>query len=584
VLSDLKSRDTLALMQRKPGTALDRAIASEIALRDGARAVILPTVSEVGGRVRVSAEVIDPHTQTTVYAESADGTGAASTLDSIDTVTAALRGKLGEALQSIEKDSEPLPKVSTGNLDALRAYALGQKAYARGHELEALQFYERATELDPEFALAWIGQVRARFAAMQAPAAVPALRRAKSLRSRLPPREALYLDAWASVFEAPSKALGRWQELASLYPDYWPAQGNTTIWLYNQNRFSEALPYIRRQLVPQNETAPLAYDFLGRVRLGMEQYPQAAWAFDQALAHGYKDSLRRRADVEAAQRKFSTAQIFLNKVGANDRYSHLEKVSIAVDQAKWNKAQESSRSALALVAEESGFDSRLFLMPTALADWLSGDSESAMRRARAAADKALTSLAQAYDADAEDDASLALSAGLFAQRLGDVALAKKVLAALALHAELMTLPNVAEQATLLRAADARLGGQPEKAIELLKPLLTGHERYQTRVELQEACAVAGQVDCALEQAHWLLQHRGLAYMEQGCGQCLQALNVADSNLSLLRKAELLSASGKPFDASRALADFDQLWPPKSLPIYLRTRRAAVLEASSRGGL
>ena len=55
VLSDMKARDTLARMQRQPGTLMDRAIASEIALRDGARAVILPTVSEVGGRVRVSA-------------------------------------------------------------------------------------------------------------------------------------------------------------------------------------------------------------------------------------------------------------------------------------------------------------------------------------------------------------------------------------------------------------------------------------------------------------------------------------------------------------------------------------------------
>src|SRR5688572_14086474 len=54
VLSDLKARSTLERMQRKPGTLLDRAVASEIALRDGARAVILPTVSEVGGRVRVS--------------------------------------------------------------------------------------------------------------------------------------------------------------------------------------------------------------------------------------------------------------------------------------------------------------------------------------------------------------------------------------------------------------------------------------------------------------------------------------------------------------------------------------------------
>ena len=76
VRAAVDGRDTLALMKRKPDTQLDRTVASEIAIRDGARAVILPTVAEVGGRVRVSAEVIDPHSQTTVYAESADGVGA----------------------------------------------------------------------------------------------------------------------------------------------------------------------------------------------------------------------------------------------------------------------------------------------------------------------------------------------------------------------------------------------------------------------------------------------------------------------------------------------------------------------------
>src|SRR6478736_2415160 len=149
VLSDLKVRDTLALMKREPEATLDRETASEIALRDGARAVILPTVAEVGGRVRVSAEVIDPHTQTTVYAESADGVGAGSALGSIDHVTAALRGKLGEALDSIEKTSAPLPQVSTSNLDALRAYALGQRAYAHAHMEDALRFYQQATQIDP---------------------------------------------------------------------------------------------------------------------------------------------------------------------------------------------------------------------------------------------------------------------------------------------------------------------------------------------------------------------------------------------------------------------------------------------------
>ncbi|MEO6103324.1 MAG: putative peptide modification system cyclase, partial [Pseudoxanthomonas sp.] len=107
ILSDLKVRETLQNMQRKPDSAVDRAIGSEIALRDGARALILPTVSEVGGRLRVSAEVVDPHTQATVYALSSDGKGIESALASIDNVTGDLREKFGEALQSVQKTSVP---------------------------------------------------------------------------------------------------------------------------------------------------------------------------------------------------------------------------------------------------------------------------------------------------------------------------------------------------------------------------------------------------------------------------------------------------------------------------------------------
>ena len=81
--------------------------------------------AEIGGHIRVSAEVIDPHTQTTVYAASADGNGAQSTLASIDKVSGELRGKLGEALEAIQKNSMSLPSATTGDLDALKAYAVG---------------------------------------------------------------------------------------------------------------------------------------------------------------------------------------------------------------------------------------------------------------------------------------------------------------------------------------------------------------------------------------------------------------------------------------------------------------------------
>src|SRR5690606_21816366 len=155
ILSDLKARDTLVQMRREPDTELDRTVASEIALRDGARAVILPTVAAIGGRGRVSAEVIAPHTPATVYAASADGTGAASTLRSSDKVTAALRGRLGEAIQSIEKNSIELPNATTSNLDALKAYAIGRRYMGTGDAPRAQGFLERAVKLDPAFALGW---------------------------------------------------------------------------------------------------------------------------------------------------------------------------------------------------------------------------------------------------------------------------------------------------------------------------------------------------------------------------------------------------------------------------------------------
>ncbi|WP_417892851.1 putative peptide modification system cyclase [Xanthomonas theicola] len=208
LLSDIKTRDALLRMRRNPQALLDRAVASEIAIRDGARAVILPTVSEVGGRVRVSAEVIDPQTQTTVYAESADGYGIHSVLGSIDKVTAGLRGKLGEAFASIERNSAPLPHVTTKDLDALRSYALGQNAYDRSEYGKAQAFYAHAVELDPSFALAYIGQLRARNAVNDLKGGEQYLRKALQLRSNLAPRDRMYLDAWAAEMDAPSR---RWR-------------------------------------------------------------------------------------------------------------------------------------------------------------------------------------------------------------------------------------------------------------------------------------------------------------------------------------------------------------------------------------
>ena len=45
----------------------------------------------------------------------------------------AMRGKLGEDLESIKKLDTPFGQATTSSLEAFRAYALGDKAHAKAH-------------------------------------------------------------------------------------------------------------------------------------------------------------------------------------------------------------------------------------------------------------------------------------------------------------------------------------------------------------------------------------------------------------------------------------------------------------------
>jgi putative peptide modification system cyclase len=236
VMSDLKARETLKLMQRDPDkTPIDRGVGAEIALRDSARALILPTVAEIGGRVRVTAEVIDPKSQATVYSESADGVGEDSVLPSLDKVNQQLRVRLGEALASVSSESKPLDKATTKNLDALRAFSLGRRAYNAGNLKEALALEQQAVALDPDFALAHTTIAAVYYSVGDYTAAQREIDLAGKNRDRLSARDALYVDAWKSQFGPPLIAMGKWKALARLYPDFPLANGSLGFYSWQQN-------------------------------------------------------------------------------------------------------------------------------------------------------------------------------------------------------------------------------------------------------------------------------------------------------------------------------------------------------------
>jgi eukaryotic-like serine/threonine-protein kinase len=68
-----------------------------------------------------------------------------------------LRGELGESLASVQQLDIALPHITTPSLEALKAFSLAQyrgPAYA-GPGAASLPYYQRAIELDPNFAMAY---------------------------------------------------------------------------------------------------------------------------------------------------------------------------------------------------------------------------------------------------------------------------------------------------------------------------------------------------------------------------------------------------------------------------------------------
>ena len=111
---------------------------------------------------------------------------------------------------------------------------------------------------------------------------------------------------------------------------------------------------------------------------------------------------------------------------------------------------------------------------------------------------------------------------------------------------------------------ARAGGKPDEAVRTLRATLDGSELYLAHVVLMDAYSAQGDNAAALAEARWLADHRGRAYAEYSVLQTIP-LNVAESNIAVLRSAELSLALGRKDEARRSLDAFSKIWNDAAQP-------------------
>ncbi|MEO8160590.1 MAG: putative peptide modification system cyclase, partial [Arenimonas sp.] len=371
VISDLKVRDALKRMGRNERATIDRSVGSEIALREGARALLLPSVAEVGGKLRVSLEVVDPNTQTTVFAESAEGRDVASLLSSLDQVASSLRGELGESLASIRASDKPLAKATTSSLDALRAYALAEIAYHASRDKDALALYEQALVLDPDFAMAKVGSARVRARNGEFAEAQSLADAASVHRDRLSERETLQLDAFRARFVSPSAAMSKYKVWAAMYPDSYAAYYGYSLVALEEGRYAQGLAFLPPALTSKNAAQGNAYYLQGVLLLALNRYPEAKEAFQHAESMGVAGDKLEIAELYAAQRDFAGATRALQSqthsgMAGHDLRLQLDQPLFLLDQGKWQLAIE-AYAALQRQADQDNPDLAKALTVTRLA-------------------------------------------------------------------------------------------------------------------------------------------------------------------------------------------------------------------------
>jgi TolB-like protein/Tfp pilus assembly protein PilF len=131
----------------------------EIAAELNVSTILEGGVQRVGDRVRINVQLIDAATDDHLWAETFDRELSVANIFSIQTDIATTIAESLRATLSPE-DQRRLAILPTENLAAYEAYLLGKRRMEDrtvGALTEAGNYFQRAIDLDPEFALAWVG-------------------------------------------------------------------------------------------------------------------------------------------------------------------------------------------------------------------------------------------------------------------------------------------------------------------------------------------------------------------------------------------------------------------------------------------
>ncbi|HXN23997.1 MAG TPA: protein kinase [Candidatus Dormibacteraeota bacterium] len=457
VVSEQKVRATMKLMGRPPDDRLTTEIARDLAQRTGSKAVLAGDIAQLGSQYVITLNAINTLNGDTIAQDQQQAESKEKVLAALGRAASHMRGKLGESLASIQKLDKPPEEATTSSLAALKAFSEGEETRDKSGDQGAVPFYQRAVELDPNFALAYArlgtiyGNNRERGQEIEYKT------KAYGLRDRVTERERFYITAhyYDALGDLP-KAIETYELWLKSYPRDAVPQLNIGVEHGVLGEFDKALEASRKALeldpMSQLNYADTAAYFIANNRLdeakqilrrafdgGMDSVFLRIIQNNVAFLEG--DMLTVQRNVEWAKGRAGSGGLFAVRASMAAYYGKLreslEFFQQAVDEAK---SRHSPKRAANYLAQEANAHAIL------------GNLKGA---------KALAQAALALDGSADTQNVVA---SVFA-RAGDTASVQKTIDLLNKEFALDTIIQN-QRIPMLRAMIER---DPDKAVEDLEP-------------------------------------------------------------------------------------------------------------------
>jgi tetratricopeptide (TPR) repeat protein len=287
--------ESLERMEITDQTIVDENTGREMAIREGIKLYIIPSISEAGNRFAIAAKIIDTQSEDILKSEIFYVEAEDEILAGLDKLSKKIRRDLGESRYNISLQDKPLKKVTTSSLEALKLYSMGIDQHLKLDFEGAKKYYEAAILIDTGFTSARASLGNINIERFNPEIGRELLRQAIKSADNLTERERLGILAFyaSNVEKNLPKAIEYNNTRIDLYPDDATAHNNAGWYYQNSGEYEKAVSEYKEAVRVDPKTA-IAYagmlwtylEFLGEADSALawsekmiSENPYNAWGY-----------------------------------------------------------------------------------------------------------------------------------------------------------------------------------------------------------------------------------------------------------------------------------------------------------------